>query len=443
MQLRILMAVIGISSLSMANAQTNAIQFEKYTLPNGLKVILHEDHSAPVVAVTALYHVGSKNEDTARTGFAHFFEHLLFEGSENIKRGEFDKYITNAGGALNANTSQDRTFYYELLPSNQVDLGLWLESERMMHAKIEQIGVNTQREVVKEEKRQRMDNRPYGSFLNEVLKRAFKVHPYQWSPIGSMDHLNAAKLDEFINFYKTFYVPNNCVLSIAGDFNKADLKKKIEAYFGPIKKGANAIPRPTVKEPALGGEVRDVIQDNIQLPGVFQAYRAPKQGGDEYYAFNVLSTILSGGESSRMNKTLVDKKQQAVAAQAAPFFNEDEGLFITLAIANMGVKIESLELSMDSIVNDLKTDLVGEREFQKVKNQITTQIVTSNGTMAGIAESLANNEVYFGDANLINTELEKYNKVTRQDVLNVAKKYLNKDNRVVLYYVPKEKSTTK
>lgn len=443
MQLRILMAVIGISSLSMANAQTNAIQFEKYTLPNGLKVILHEDHSAPVVAVTALYHVGSKNEDTARTGFAHFFEHLLFEGSENIKRGEFDKYITNAGGALNANTSQDRTFYFELLPSNQVDLGLWLESERMMHAKIEQIGVNTQREVVKEEKRQRMDNRPYGSFLNEVLKRAFKVHPYQWSPIGSMDHLNAAKLDEFINFYKTFYVPNNCVLSIAGDFNKADLKKKIEAYFGPIKKGANVIPRPTIKEPALGGEVRDVIQDNIQLPGVFQAYRAPKQGGDEYYAFNVLSTILSGGESSRMNKTLVDKKQQAVAAQSAPFFNEDEGLFITLAIANMGVKIESLELSMDSIVNDLKTDLVGEREFQKVKNQITTQIVTSNGTMAGIAESLANNEVYFGDANLINTELDKYNKVTRQDVLNVAKKYLNKDNRVVLYYVPKEKATTK
>jgi predicted Zn-dependent peptidase len=431
------------SAFSFLSVGQKKIDYISYDLPNGLHVIIHEEHATPIIAVSVLYHVGSKNENNDRTGFAHFFEHLLFEGSENIKRGEFDKYITNAGGALNANTSQDRTFYYELLPSNQVDLGLWLESERMMHAKIEQIGVNTQREVVKEEKRQRMDNRPYGSFLNEVLKRAFKVHPYQWSPIGSMDHLNAAKLDEFINFYKTFYVPNNCVLSIAGDFNKADVKQKIEAYFGPIKKGANVIPRPTIQEPALGGEVRDVIQDNIQLPGVFQAYRAPKQGGDEYYAFNVLSTILSGGESSRMNKTLVDKKQQAVAAQAAPFFNEDEGLFITLAIANMGVKIEALELSMDSIVNDLKTDLVGEREFQKVKNQITTQIVTSNGTMAGIAESLANNEVYFGDANLINTELEKYNKVTRQDVLNVAKKYLNKDNRVVLYYVPKEKSTTK
>ncbi|MEN9702209.1 MAG: hypothetical protein RIR55_1551 [Bacteroidota bacterium] len=422
-------------------AQAQTIQFEKYTLPNGLKVILHEDHSAPVVAVTALYHVGSKNEDTARTGFAHFFEHLLFEGSENIKRGEFDKYVTNAGGVLNANTTQDRTFYYELLPSNQLDLGLWLESERMMHAKIEQVGVNTQREVVKEEKRMRMDNRPYGSFLTEMLKRAFKVHPYRWAPIGSMEHLNAAKLEEFIQFYKTYYVPNNCVLSIAGDFNKEELKKKIESYFGPIAKGNLPIVRPTIKEPALGGEVRDVIQDNVQLEGVFQAYRAPKQGVDEYYSFNVLSNILSGGESSRMNKTLVDSKQVAVAAQSVPFFNEDEGVLITLAIANMGVKADDLEKNMDSVVNDLKVNLVSEREFQKVKNQITTELVASNGTMAGIAESLANYEVYFGDANLINTELAKYNKVTRESVLAVAKKYLNKDNRVVLYYVPKAKST--
>jgi len=434
-----LLVSLFLMTLTLAKSQT--IQFEKYTLPNGLKIILHEDHSAPVVAVTTLYHVGSKNEDTARTGFAHFFEHLLFEGSENIKRGEFDKYITNAGGALNANTSQDRTFYYELLPSNQVDLGLWLESERMMHAKIEQIGVNTQREVVKEEKRQRMDNRPYGSFLTEMLKRAYKVHPYQWSPIGSMDHLNAAKLEEFIQFYKTYYVPNNCVLSIAGDINIPELKKKIEAYFGPIAKGSLPINRPSIKEPPLGGEVRDKIYDNIQLPAIFHAYRAPKQGGEEYYAFNVLSTILSGGSSSRMNKTLVDNKQLAVAAQSVPFFNEDDGLFIALTIANMGVKVETLEASMDSVVNELKLGLVGEREFQKVKNQITTDLVDSKATMAGIAESLANNEVYFGDANLINTELEKYNKVTREDVLKVAKKYLNKDSRVVLHYLPKEKTT--
>ncbi len=442
MQKKTQLLFVCLLALLQFNAQAQTIQFEKYTLPNGLKVILHEDHSAPVVAVTALYHVGSKNEDTARTGFAHFFEHLLFEGSENIKRGEFDKYVTNAGGQLNANTSQDRTFYYELLPSNQLDLGLWLESERMMHAKIEQVGVNTQREVVKEEKRMRMDNRPYGSFLNEMLKRAFKVHPYKWSPIGSMDHLNAAKLEEFIQFYKTYYVPNNCVLSIAGDFDKASVKKKIEAYFAAIPKGAE-VKRPSIVEPPLGGEVRDVIEDNVQLEGVFQAYRAPKQGGDEYYAFNVLSNILSGGESSRMNKTLVDAKQLAVAAQSVPYFNEDEGVFITLAIANAGVKAANLEKNIDSVVADLQTNLVSEREFQKVKNLITTDWVSTKGTMAGIAENLANFEVYFGDANLVNTELEKYNKVTREDVLKVAKKYLNKDNRVVLYYVPKAKAATK
>src|SRR5438270_1625426 len=198
----LLIAIAAAFINSSLLAQAPKIDFEKYTLPNGLKVILHRDSTAPVVAVTALYHVGSKNEDTAHTGFAHFFEHLLFEGSENIKRGEFDKYTTNAGGINNANTTQDRTFYYELLPSNQLKLGLWLESERMMHAKIEQVGVNTQREVVKEEKRQRMDNQPYGSILTEVLKRAYKVHPYRWPTIGSMEHLNAATLEEFIGFYK-------------------------------------------------------------------------------------------------------------------------------------------------------------------------------------------------------------------------------------------------
>lgn len=431
-------AGVLLSAASFAQ-QARKINFEKYTLPNGLKVILHQDNSAPVVAVTALYHVGSKNEDTARTGFAHFFEHLLFEGSDNIKRGEFMKYVSSAGGALNANTSQDRTFYYDLLPSNQLKLGLWLESERMMHAKIEQIGVNTQREVVKEEKRQSMDNRPYGTILAEILKRGAKGTPYEWAPIGSMEHLNAARLQEFIDFYKTYYVPNNCVLSIAGDFNMADAKKQIEDYFAPIPKGTKPITRPAFTEKQLGGEVRAVVEDNIQLPAVIEAYRAPKQGSDEYYAFRMLSTILSGGASSRMNKTLVDQKQMAVQALALPFFNEDAGLFINLAIANMGVKPDDLEKAIDSVVNDLKTTLVSEKEYQKVKNQVESNFVSGNATMAGIAESLANYEVYFGNADLINTELARFQKVTREDILNVAKKYLNKDNRVVLYYVAKGK----
>ena len=201
------------------NAQMNKIDFVEYDLDNGLHVILHQDNSTPIVAVSIMYHVGSKNENPDRTGFAHFFEHLLFEGSENIERGQFDKYVQNAGGVLNANTSNDRTFYFELLPSNQLELGLWLESERLLHAKVDQKGVETQREVVKEEKRQSVDNRPYGSILQESMARAFTKHPYRWIPIGSMEHLNAASEADYINFYKDFYVPNNAVLSIAGDLD--------------------------------------------------------------------------------------------------------------------------------------------------------------------------------------------------------------------------------
>ena len=216
----------------------------EFDLANGLHVILHEDHSTPIVAVTVMYHVGSKNESTERTGMAHFFEHLLFEGSKHIDRGEFDSYVEGAGGALNANTTQDRTFYYELLPSNQLELGLWLESERMLHAKVEAIGIETQREVVKEEKRQRYDNQPYGMLLPKTMETAYTVHPYRWTPIGSMDHLNAASNEDFMEFYRTFYVPNNAVLSIAGDLDPAKTRKLIERYFADIPRGTRPHPPP-------------------------------------------------------------------------------------------------------------------------------------------------------------------------------------------------------
>ncbi len=422
---------------SSLHSQAPKIVYEKYSLPNGLTVILHQDKSAPVVAVSALYHVGSKNEDTARTGFAHFFEHLMFEGSDNVKRGDFDKYTSNAGGYNNANTSQDRTYYFELFPSNQFALGLWLESERMLHAKIEEVGVKTQKEVVKEEKRQRIDNQPYGTIIGEIFKRAFKVHPYTWQPIGSLEHLSRAKHSDFINFYKTFYVPNNCVLTLAGDIDIPLVKQQIDSYFGTIPKGVKSIPRPSVIEPPLGGEVRDVIEDNIQLAAVVQAYRSPKQGSEAYYAFNVLQTILSGGNSSRLNKAIVDEKQLAVQAGAFNYALEDAGLFITFGIANMNVKPEDLEKEIQVVVDGVKEKLVEEREFIKVRNQLTTDFVTRNATMEGIAETLANYQVYFGDANLINTEIDRYNKVTREDLMNVAKKYLNKENRVTLYYIPK------
>lgn len=418
-------------------SQPRKIEFTEYDLPNGLHVILHKDNTTPIVAVSVLYHVGSKNENPSRTGFAHFFEHLLFEGSENIKRGEFDKYIANAGGTNNANTTNDRTFYYEVLPSNQLELGLWLESERMMHAKIETTGVETQREVVKEEKRQRMDNQPYGSILTEVLKRAYKVHPYQWAPIGSLDHLNAASLDEFVQFYKTFYVPENATISIAGDIDIEQAKTLIAKYFKDIPKGGKTIPRPTVVEPEQKAEIRDVVFDNIQLPAVVQAYHIPAQGTPDAYALDMLSTLLSGGQSSRMYKSLVDEQKKALTVQAFPFSLEDPGLYLVFGLVNMGVNVDDLENAMDAEIKKVQDQLISETEFQKIRNQVESQFVQQNSSAAGIAEQLANYHVYYKDANLINTELQRYMKVTREDLQRVAKKYLTKENRVVLHYLPK------
>ena len=431
--------VIGLAlSLSMVCiGQARKIEFTEYDLPNGLHVILHQDNTTPIVAVSVLYHVGSKNEDPNRTGFAHFFEHLLFEGSENIKRGEFDKYLQNAGATNNANTSNDRTFYYEVLPSNQLELGLWLESERMLHAKIEDIGVETQREVVKEEKRQRMDNQPYGSILTELMKRAYKVHPYRWTTIGSLDHLNAASLEEFIAFYKTFYVPENATLSIAGDIDIEQTKSAVAKYFKDIPKGGKEIPSPKVVEPQQQAEIRDDVFDNIQLPAVIQAYHTPAQGTPDSYALDMLSTLLSGGQSSRMYKALVDEQKKAFQVASFPFSLEDPGLYITFGLVNMGVDIDDLEKAMDAEIQKVQTELISDKEFQKIRNQMESQFVQQNSTAVGIAEQLANYSVYFKDANLINTEIDRYMKVTREDLQRVAKKYLTKENRVVLHYLPK------
>lgn len=420
-------------------AQMKKVDFVQYDLPNGLHVILHKDNTTPIVAVTILYHVGSKNEQPNRTGMAHFFEHLLFEGSENIKRGEFDKYIENAGGILNANTSIDRTFYHEVLPSNQLELGLWLESERLMHAKVEKIGIETQREVVKEERRQRIDNQPYGTLLEETYKHAYKVHPYQWPTIGSMDHLNAATEQEFVDFYKTFYVPNNATLCIAGDIDIESAKVMIAKYFGDIPKGLKAIPRPgkDVQEPQQTAEVRDTVLDNIQLPLIIQAYHIPAQGTPDYYAVEMLGTLLSGGESSRFNKKLVDEKQQAINAGLFNLGSEDPGLSLAYCITNAGVKPEEAEATMNSEISKVQNELVSDAELQKLKNQVESQFVTQASSAVGIAEALANYHTYYGDANLINTEIDRYLKVTKEDIQRVAKKYFVKENRVVLYYLPK------
>jgi predicted Zn-dependent peptidase len=421
----------------LLNAQTKKIDFVQYKLNNGLNVILHQDNTTPIVNVSILYHVGSKNEDPQRTGFAHFFEHLMFEGSPNIKRGEYFKIVEAAGGELNANTTFDRTYYFENLPSNQLELGLYMESERMLHLKIDSIGVETQRKVVKEERKQSLDNRPYGTLIEKLFSNAYKVHPYRWTPIGSAQYIDQAKLDEFIAFYKNYYVPQNATLTIAGDIDVAKSKELIQKYFGEIPKGKDEIVRPKEVEPVKTAEVREVVYDNVQLPLVLHAYHMPAQGTADYYALSMLGTVLTGGESSRMTKEIKDKQQKAVQVQSIPFPLEDPGLFIALGVCNVGVKAEDLESSIDTEVEKVKKDLITEKEFQKIRNQIETEYVTRNSTVRGIGESLANYFVYFGDANLINTELQRFMKVTREDIKRAANKYLTKENRVVLYYLPK------
>ncbi|NRB52188.1 MAG: insulinase family protein [Saprospiraceae bacterium] len=416
-------------------AQEARINFEKYELKNGLKVILHQDNSTPIVAVSVMYHVGSKNEDPERTGFAHFFEHLMFEGSKNIGRGEYSNYVQSAGGTLNANTSSDRTYYFEILPSNQFELGLWLESERMLHAVVDKKGVETQREVVKEERRERY-NQPYGGVLLEgIFKSAYKEHPYKWPVIGYMEHINGASIQDFKQFYEDFYTPNNAILSIAGDIDPKEAKKLIEEYFGAIPKGKPAF-RPDIVEPALTQERRDTIYDNVQLPAVLQIYRVPAQGTDDFYAIKMLSTLLSQGESSRLNKSLVDEQQTAFQVANVPIDLEDPGLSINFGIANVGVNSGDLEKAMDIEVEKVQKELITDEEFQKLRNQIESNFIASNTTVAGIAGSLATYEMFFGDANLINTEIDRYMAVTKEDIRRVAKEYFHKGNRVVLHYLP-------
>ena len=428
-------SLLGASLLS-APAMAK-INFTEYDLPNGLHVILHEDHSTPTVAVSVMYHVGSKNEDPQRTGFAHFFEHLLFEGTDNIKRGEYMKLVQANGGSLNANTSQDRTFYFETLPSNQLELGLWMESERMLHAKIDDAGVETQRKVVKEEKKQRYDNTPYGQLINVIYENAFTKSPYRWSPIGKDQYIDQATLAEFMAFYKKYYVPNNAALVIGGDIDIEKTKEMIAKYFGDIPRGTETINRQLDQEPEHTAEKRVNFYDNIQLPAVLVAFNTPKMGTADWYALEMLNDILSKGKSSRMQKEIVDKQQKAVEAASISLGNEDPGVNVMFGIANMGVKPEDLEKSILAEIEKIKTAGVTEEEYKKVQNQTENDFIQQNQKVLGVVTNLATYYTFQGKAELINTELERYNKVTREDIKRVANKYYTKNNRLVVYYLPK------
>jgi predicted Zn-dependent peptidase len=432
--------VLAVSCFMLVTLFTYAqkVDFELYTLDNGMDVILHQDNTAPVVITAVMYHVGAKDEQPDRTGMAHFFEHLLFEGTQNIERGEWFKIVSANGGSNNANTTDDRTYYYEIFPSNNVELGLWMESERLLHPVINQIGVDTQNEVVKEEKRLRVDNQPYGNLLAEIKKLIFEKHPYKGTTIGEMEHLDAATLDEFQAFNKKFYAPNNATLVVAGDINPSEVRKMIDKYFGPIPRGEDIVRKKIEEDPINEVRKGTAYDSNIQIPAIVAAYRTPSQKDRDSYVLNMISTYLSEGKSSVLYKKLVDEKKMALAVQAVNISQEDYGTYALFALPLGDVELSTLLTEIDEEIEKIKTDLISERDFQKIQNQFENNFVNSNSSIAGIAGSLATYHVLYGDINLINNEIDIYRSITREEIREVAKKYLNKNARVELEYLPKK-----
>lgn len=414
------------------------VRFEEYDLPNGLHVILHNDESAPVVTTSVMYHVGGKDRTEGRTGFAHFFEHLLFEGTKNIERGKWFEIVSSNGGQNNANTTQDRTYYYEVFPSNNLELGLWLESERMLHPVIDQTGVDTQQEVVKEEKRLRYDNRPYGQLLTVVGKELFSKHPYKDPNIGYMEDLDAATLEDVKAYNEKYYVPNNAVLVIAGNIDVTQTKKWVSSYFGPIPKGA-PVTRNYPKEDPITTERRIQAYDpNIQIPAYVLSYRTPGFKERDAYVLEMISTYLSDGQSSKLYKKIVDDQKQALQVGAFNISQEDYGMYLVFALPVGETSGEVLLEEMEEEVAKVRNELISERDHQKLLNKFENQFVNSNSSVAGIANSLARYHLLYGDTELINKEIEIYRSITREEIKEVANKYLQPNQRVIIDYLPKD-----
>lgn len=410
------------------------IHFEEYDLPNGLHVILHQDRTVPVIATYVHYHVGSKNERADRTGFAHFFEHLMFEGSANIKRGQIDKLVSAAGGNLNASTSFDRTDYHFNLPSNQLSLALWIESERMLHAQIDEIGVETQRKVVQEERRLSVDNAPYGTVFENLAAEVFDGTPYAWTPIGSAQYIDQAKIDEFRAFYRHYYVPNNATLVVAGDFDIPTAKKWIDDYFAPIPKGGE-IKRPEFTlEPQKKPREKTVTEQTTPLPATIHAWRGPQETSKDAPALELLADILATGRSSRLYETLVRKNEIASDVDVFPYLLENGGVVGVFVIGNPDTDLAKLDDLIEKEIASIRDKGVTPEELQKAKNQKISQLANAFSTMQSRAQNLAYFYAMFGDTNEINRQLAHIESVTLEDIQRVARTYLRAEGVNILRY---------
>lgn len=427
--------VLGLSVCAWG--QLKPIAYIEYDLSNGLHVILHEDHSAPVVATVMHYKVGSRDEDPARTGFAHFFEHLMFESTDAIERSTIDKMVNGAGGQLNAFTSNDQTVYHFVLPSNQIRLGLWIEAQRMRKLHVNAIGVETQRGVVKEERKNRYDNAPYGGWREKAQEVLYKNSPYQWTPIGSAQHIDSASIPEFQAFYDMYYQPSNAILVVSGDFDETVIRETITAYFG----GYSRAPEP--KRPVIGpllpleGEVRETINDaKAQLTALFISYRSVPMTDSDRYAADLLSTIMSDGESSRLYRSLVDSQQVAVQANLASMSLEYVGMAFVVGIVAPGKNVEDVEKQIDAELSRVIREGVTEDEINKARNIKEAEVIQGRVGVYDKALALSNAYRFDKNTSAINDELAIYMKVTRADIQRVAKRIFGTNQRVVLTYHP-------
>ena len=418
------------------------LKIEEYRLDNGLRVVLNEDHSAPLVAVNLWYHVGSKNERPGRTGFAHLFEHMLFSGSEHIGNNEHFRYVQSVGGVLNGTTFFDRTNYFETLPSNYLALGLWLESDRMgfFLPALTQEKLDIQREVVKEERRQRYDNVPYGTAFERLLRLAYEPdYSYHWPTIGSMEDLGAASLDDIRAFFATWYRPDNCTLTLVGDFSGDEAKRLVEQYFGDIPAGGS-FPKFEATRKPKGSEQRETFASPVQLPRIYRLYHLPKMGDRDWVHADLLSTILASDKSSRLDRELVHHRQiaQDVAMYVLP--TEATGILLLQATAREGVTIDAIESAIDEEIANLSVRGISEDELTRAKNRAEMDYAHQLETFDARADLFGMMSTYFGDPTLIDRWLDPYRAATVDDLGHVARKYLIPENRVTSLFVPDEDS---
>jgi predicted Zn-dependent peptidase len=414
------------------------LSLETYELANGLRVVLNEDHSAPLVAVNLWYHVGSKNERPGRTGFAHLFEHMLFSGSEHVGNNEHFRYVQSVGGVLNGTTFFDRTNYFETLPSNYLALGLWLESDRMgfFLPALTQEKLDIQREVVKEERRQRYDNVPYGTAFERLLNLAYDPgYSYHWPTIGSMEDLQAASLDDIREFFSTWYRPDNCTLTLVGDFNPSEAKQLIQRYFGEIAPGGT-FPQFTLERQAQNFERRETFRSRIQLPRVYQLYHLPKMGAPEWIHADLLTTILAADKASRLERSLVHEQQiaQDVAAYVLP--TESTGMLLLQATAKEGVPIDAIEHALDEEIARVISGGITDDELTRAKNRAEIEYAHQVENYDSRADLIGMLATYFDDPLILHNWLEPYRAANAEELANVAKEYLVRANRATSLFVP-------